>query len=207
VVARATETKQRHQALDALQQGVQRATHLVQQLLTLARLEPGYYAPPVTPVELNPLMHTVLAEHAPIAAEKTLDLGLVRDDPAQIMGNADSLLLLFGNILENALRYTPAGGTVDVYIISARDAIIIEVADTGPGIPPADRGRVFDHFYRRDATSVPGSGLGLAIAKASAERHHARITLGARSNGTGLVVRLTFPTTTCPILFGSQDSA
>jgi two-component system OmpR family sensor kinase len=207
LVARATEARERQQAIDALQQGVQRATHLVQQLLTLARLEPEASERPLVLVKLNPLLHAVLVEHAPIAAEKTIDLGLVRDDPAQIMGDADSLRLLFGNLLENALRYTPAGGTVDVHIISAPDAVIVEVADTGPGIPLVDRVRVFDRFYRRDATSMPGSGLGLAIVKASAERHNAHITLSAPDIGTGLVVRVTFPTTTCPILCDVEGSA
>jgi two-component system, OmpR family, sensor kinase len=193
VVARATEDKERQQAIDALQQGIQRATHLVQQLLTMARMEPSAAERPLVPVALNPLLHAVIAEHAPIAGEKAIDLGLVRDDPAQIMGDEESVRLLFGNLLENALRYTPAGGTVDVQITCTPDAISVEVADTGPGIPPEERERVFDRFYRRHDTSVPGSGLGLAIVKASAARHHAQLTLGARHNGTGLVVRVTFP--------------
>ncbi len=85
------------------------------------------------------------------------------------------------------------GGTVDVQIISALNTIDVVVMDTGPGIPPADRERVFDRFYRRADTDVPGSGLGLAIVKAIVERHHAQVTLGARDSGTGLVVRVTFP--------------
>src|SRR5262245_22982661 len=100
VVARATEDKERQQAIEALQQGVRRATHLVQQLLTMARLEPGTAERPLVPMALNPLLHTVIAEHAPIAAEKAIDLGLVRDDPAQIMGDEESVRLLFGNLLE-----------------------------------------------------------------------------------------------------------
>jgi two-component system OmpR family sensor kinase len=82
---------------------------------------------------------------------------------------------------------------VDVRLTHAPDAVHVEVADTGPGIPPADRARVFDRFYRRDSTSVPGSGLGLAIVQTIAARHHAQLTLGERGSGSGLVVRLTIP--------------
>jgi two-component system OmpR family sensor kinase len=193
VVARAIKDKERQQAVTALQRGVQRASHLVHQLLTLARLEPEATQQTLVLIDLNPLLHAVIAEQAPLAAEKAIDLGLTRDDPARIMGEADSLCILFGNLLENAIRYTPAGGTIDVQITRERDAIGVEVADTGPGIPPEDRAHVFDRFSRGDTTDVSGSGLGLAIVKTIAERHHAQISLGERACGTGLVVRLTFP--------------
>ena len=193
MVARATADAERRQTVAALQRGVQRATHLVHQLLTLAHLEPEAAQRPRVLVALNPLLHTVIADHAPLAAEKSIDLGLVRDDPACLTGDADSLRILFDNLLENAIRYTPAGGTVDVQITSAPDAIQVEVIDTGPGIPPADRTRVFDRFYRREDIDVPGSGLGLAIVKTIAERHRAQIVLHDRGHGPGLVVCLTFP--------------
>lgn len=193
VVARASGEEEQRQALAALQQGIQRVTHLVQQLLTMARLEPERVAQPLLPVALNPLLHAVITEHVPLAAEKDIDLGLARDDPVWILGNEEQLRLLFGNLLENALYYTPVGGTVDVQVKQTPEAICVEVADTGPGIPPEERTRVFDRFYRGAATRVPGSGLGLAIVKASVERHQARITLGAREDGTGLMVRVTFP--------------
>jgi two-component system, OmpR family, sensor kinase len=193
IVARTSGDEARQQAIAALQQGVQRVTHLVHQLLTLARLDPEAAQQPFTPVALNPLLHTVIADHASLAAEKAIDLGLARDDPACITGDVANLRILFGNLLENAIRYTPAGGTIDVQITSAPDVIHVEVADTGPGIPPEDRTRVFDRFYRREGSSVPGSGLGLAIVHTIATRHHAQITLGERDSGSGLVVRLTFP--------------
>ena len=193
MVARATEDAERQQTVAALQRGVERATHLVHQLLTLARLEPEAAQQPQTQVALNPLLHTVIADHVPLATEKRIDLGLARDDPACLMGDADSLRILFDNLLENAIRYTPEGGTVDVQITSAPDTIQVEVIDTGPGIPPAERTRVFDRFYRREGADVPGSGLGLAIVKTIAERHRAQIILRDRDHGSGLVVCLTFP--------------
>lgn len=193
IVARTSGDEEGQQAVAALQQGVQRVTHLMHQLLTLARLDPEAAQRPLAPVALNPLLHAVIADHAPLAVEKAIDLGLARDDPACITGDADHLRILFGNLLEHAIRYTPAGGTVDVQITSTPDAIHVEVADTGPGIPPKDRARVFDRFYRREGTGVPGSGLGLAIVHTIATRHHAQITLGERDSGSGVVVRLAFP--------------
>jgi two-component system OmpR family sensor kinase len=193
MVARATEDAERQQTVAALQCGVERATHLVHQLLTLARLEPEVARQPQARVALNPLLHTVIADHVPLAAEKGIDLGLARDDPACLMGDVDSLRILFDNLLENAIRYTPEGGTVDVQITSTPDAIQVEVIDTGPGIPLAERTHVFDRFYRREGTDVPGSGLGLAIVKTIAEQQRAQIILHDRDHGPGLVVCLTFP--------------
>lgn len=192
IASRVTHDEERHQALATLQQGVQRATHMVQQLLTLARTDATATQRSLVPIEINPLLHAVIVDHAPLAADKAIDLGLARADPARIMGEPESLRLLFGNLLENAIRYTPMGGTVDVQIISAPNTIDVVVMDTGPGIPPEDHERVFDRFYRRADTDVPGSGLGLAIVKAIVERHHAQVTLDARDNSTGLVVHVTF---------------
>jgi two-component system OmpR family sensor kinase len=193
MVARATEDRERQQTVAALQRGVERATHLVHQLLTLARLEPEAAQRPQTRVVLNSLLHTVIADHVLLAAEKRIDLGLARDEPACLTGDGDSLRILFDNLLENAIRYTPEGGTVDVQITSTAAAIRVEILDTGPGIPPAERTRVFDRFYRPEGTDTSGSGLGLAIVKTIAERHRAQITLRDRDHGHGLVICLTFP--------------
>jgi two-component system OmpR family sensor kinase len=193
VVARAREDTERQQALATLQQGVQRVTHLVQQLLTLAREAPDAAQRPFGLVDLPLLLSTVIADQAPIAAEKMIDLGLTRADPASIAGDTDSVRLLLENLLDNALRYTAVGGVVDVSIMNKPCAVCVEIADTGPGIPPEDLVRVFDRFYRRAAPGIPGSGLGLAIVKTIAERHHATVSLSARASGVGLVVRVTFP--------------
>ena len=193
VVARARDDAERQGALDTLLHAVQRATHLVQQLLTLARETPDAAQRPLVPVEVAPLLAAVIADHALLAAERSIDLGLVRADPGWIQGDADSLRLLFANLLDNALRYTPASGTVDVASTTEPQSIRVEVSDTGPGIPPADTARVFDRFYRGANTTVPGTGLGLAIVQTIAERHHATVTLGPHPERSGLVVCVTFP--------------
>jgi two-component system OmpR family sensor kinase len=193
LLTRSTVDEECQQTINALQCGVQRATRLVNQLLTLARLDPDNTQPHLVSLELNPLLHDIIADHALSAAEKAIDLGLAHDDPARVVGDADSLRWMFDNLLENAIRYTPAGGTVDVLIIHASDAVSVEVVDTGPGIPPEDRERVLDRFYRRDTTNGSGSGLGLAIVKATAMQHHAQLVLDTPPCGSGLVVRITFP--------------
>jgi two-component system OmpR family sensor kinase len=193
VVARARHAAERQGALDTLLQAVQRATHLVQQLLTLAREAPDAVQRSLVAVEMASLLTSVIADHALLAAEQEIDLGLVRADPGCILGDADSLRLLFANLLENALRYTPAGGTVDITLTNDAQALQVEVSDTGPGIPPAEAARVFDRFYRGANTRVPGSGLGLAIVKTIAERHQATVTLRPHPDGPGLVVCVTFP--------------
>ena len=198
LLARADGDTARHEALTALQGGLTRLTHLVQALLALSRLEPEATQEPLCPLTLNPIVHTVIAEHVALAVAHGVDLGLVQDDPLWMRGDAEGLRLLCASLIENALRYTPAGGTVDVAIVRTATASWLSVTDTGPGIPHAERQRVFDRFYRGRNAHVPGSGLGLAIVKAVAERHQAHITLEDRASGAGLVVRVTFPALDAP---------
>jgi two-component system OmpR family sensor kinase len=193
LVLQAREEAARGQAIATFQRGIERISHLVQQLLTLARVEPEATQEPLRPMGLNPIVHAVMADHAVLAVKNAIDLGLVQDDPVWIRGDAGSLRLLCASLLENALHYTPAGGTVDVQLMATAEASCLSVADTGPGIPSAERPRVFDRFYRGANVSVAGSGLGLAIVHAVAERHQASVTLGDRDRGSGLVVRVTFP--------------
>jgi two-component system OmpR family sensor kinase len=176
-----------------LNQGLKRATHLVSQLLTLARQEPGTAERPLASVRLAPLAQQVVAEHVVLAETKSIDLGISQaDETAVINGDAEGLRILFGNLVDNAMRYTPAGGRVDVTIGVEDQRPFLEVADSGPGIPAADRYRVFDRFYRREGAAASGSGLGLAIVKNVADRHRASVRLGDRPEG-GLVVRVEFP--------------
>ena len=144
-------------------------------------------------VDLADLVGQALADHAAIADQRQIDLGAdERAAGTRVEGDAGALRTLVGNLIDNAIRYTPAGGRVDVNVRRHDGVPVIEVADTGPGIPPAERARVFDRFYRRAGESQPGSGLGLAIVKAIADRHGARVELDAAPAG-GLLVRVVFP--------------
>ncbi|MCB1954714.1 MAG: sensor histidine kinase N-terminal domain-containing protein [Rhodocyclaceae bacterium] len=191
---RASDEAERKEALLELRRGLQRSIHLVGQLLTLARQEPDSEGG-MTPVsvDLADLVGQALADHAAIADQRQIDLGAdERAAGTRVEGDAGALRTLVGNLIDNAIRYTPAGGRVDVNVRRHDGVPVIEVADTGPGIPPAERARVFDRFYRRAGESQPGSGLGLAIVKAIADRHGARVELDAAPAG-GLLVRVVFP--------------
>jgi two-component system OmpR family sensor kinase len=194
LVERAPDDAERARALADLRAGLARATHVVQQLLTLARAEPD--AAPVLagePVPLADLVRQAVADHALLAESRRVDLGATQvADEAAAFGDPEGLRTLLANLVENAIRHTPEGGRVDVAAGVAGGLPHLDVVDSGPGIPEAERGRVFDRFYRRGGSSTSGAGLGLAIVKAIADRHGARITLGDAPGG-GLAVRVEFP--------------
>jgi two-component system, OmpR family, sensor kinase len=191
---RAADEGQRAAALAEVYSGLERATHVVQQLLTLARLEPGQ--PPasaVAQVALGELVGAAVADHALLAEGREIDLGATTVDArARVQGDAEALRTLLANLVDNAIRYTPRGGRVDVSAGLDEGRPFLEVADSGDGIPAEERERVFDRFYRREGTGEPGTGLGLAIVKAIAQRHGAEVVL-TDAPGGGLVARVSFP--------------
>ena len=203
---RAGTDAERHEALAELRAGLTRATHLVEQLLTLAREEPGVAERGFAPVNIAELARSVVADHATIAATHSVDLGMTGgaadqagNVPVVVNGDHVALRALLSNLVDNAVRYTPAGGRVDVTVEKDSGEAVVAVRDSGPGIPASERARVFDRFYRAPAPGapdVPGSGLGLAIVKRIAERHDATITLGpgfSGPRGEGLTVTVRFP--------------
>ncbi len=190
---RASDEAERRGSVASLEAGIQRAAHLARQLLTLARLEPEGAAGERGEVELRTLVEAAIAELAPLALGKGLDLGAVGLDAVRLHGDAESLRTLVVNLIDNAIRYTPAGGTVDVGLEAQTERAVLLVRDTGPGIPPAEHARVFERFYRCEGVDAPGTGLGLAIVAAIAERHGATIELGEGAHGRGLAVRVGFP--------------
>lgn len=183
----------RQTALARLKGGLERATHLVKQLLALARAEPEGISQSMEPVRLSHVIREVLAEQAFIAEAKGIDLGTSGESEVAVSGHADSLRVLLGNLVDNAIRYTPSGGTIDVDALICDGQPCLVVRDTGPGIPPGERQRVFDRFYRHDDGSTTGSGLGLAIVDKLAQRHRASVSLGDGPGGRGLTVMVKFP--------------
>jgi two-component system, OmpR family, sensor kinase len=197
MLARASGESERNAAMEQLSRGVQRAIRLVEQMLALARQEPRT-APRLEPVALEPLAREIIAEHVPLADARHIDLGLTGSRPLTVAGDPEALRTLLRNLVDNAVRYSGDGGRVDVSLEEIRSAggelrPRITVSDGGPGIPPEERARVFDRFYRRAGTTPPGSGLGLAIVKAIAEAHGATVALEAGTDGRGLRVAVTFP--------------
>lgn len=184
---------ERHNALLKVIQGVDRSTHVVAQLLTLSRLSQEETLNDVHPVDLHKLATEIIAFLVPVALEKNIDIELAPPPPeGMIMGNDTAIGILIRNVVDNAIRYTPPKGAVNISIINEDDLVIFRVTDTGPGIPLELRERVFERFYRILGTTAAGSGLGLAIVSQIAELHGAEISLGSPPNGIGLQFSVAF---------------
>ena len=194
---RADDAAARAVAVGRLTAGIERATRLVEQLLVLARQEAGAATDGKLPtVKLADLARRTLADLAGPAQARDIDLGLHHaDDDASVAGQGDALIILLRNLVDNAIKYTPAGGSVDVEVHSTARGAVLSVEDSGPGISPEERERVFSRFYRVPGSSAGGSGLGLAIIKAIAERHGATLALEQSERLGGLRVRVEFPVT------------
>lgn len=199
----------REAAVARLNQGMDRAIRGVEQLLLLARQEAGAgEAPgPVGAVDLQQVVNLAVADVLPQARIKHIDLGLAGDPTLQpipaVSGQAEALRVLLRNLLENAVKYTPPGGQVDVLLetglstppgqAAPQIVAVLTVEDSGPGIAPEHRPRVFDRFFRvSDTAQETGSGLGLAIVKAIADQHGAVLALHESSRLGGLKVEVRF---------------
>jgi signal transduction histidine kinase len=193
LLERASDASQRAAAQHELRAGIERAQHLVEQLLQLSRLGPEAPALQRAPMDLAELARSTVSRFSARADELGIDLGAATDAPVPITGDPQQLAALLDNLVENAVRYTPRGGKVDVAAEARDGRSCLVVRDTGPGIAPAERERVFDRFYRSArAATANGSGLGLAIVRAVAQRHGAEVTLDDAPGG-GLAVTVRFP--------------
>lgn len=194
---RAPDDATRQLAAQRLLAGIDRATRLVEQLLVLARQQAQPSSgEPMQAVELSTLAAQVVADAVPQAVARHIDLGLGEADDGTVNGHAEPLRILLGNLVDNALKYTPEGGKVDVTVRRDAGSLVLAVEDSGPGISEADRARVLDRFYRVPGSPAAGSGLGLAIANAIAQLHGTRLELD-RSPGLGglrIALRLTLRT-------------
>lgn len=179
------------QDLARLEAGLQRMHRLVQQLLRLARQEAATDGG--DKVELDEALRQCLQDFVPLAAARRIDLGLTAAEPVRAEVDSHDLRGVLDNLLENALRYTPPGGRIDVTLTRTENGPRIEILDTGPGIPDELLERVFDRFYRVPGNGAEGSGLGLAIARHAAERAGLRLELRNRTDRSGLLARVQFP--------------
>ena len=181
-------------AVAALSAGIDRSARLVEQLLALARAEPG--APPVAmaDLDLSELVRAAVADTVPLAHSREITIELFADKVVTVHGDATSLTVLARNLVDNAVRYSPPGSKVEARVTEERGAALLRVDDAGPGIPPEERLRVFDRFYRHAAGDETGTGLGLAIVRSVAERHGAAVSLDDSPLG-GLRVEVRFAQT------------
>lgn len=190
---RATDEATREVAINRLNAGIDRATRLVEQLLVLARQQSSTAlgTKPV-PVDLAALARLALADAAGAAALRQIDLGLVQADQCVVMGHEEALRILLRNLLDNAIKYTPLGGTVNLGVQGAANQALLTVEDSGPGIAAEDRQRVLDRFYRVAGAPAGGSGLGLAIVKTIADLHNATLTIDGSDSLGGLRATVIF---------------
>lgn len=196
----------RNEALNEVVTGVNRATCLVEQLLTLSRLDPEGELKDDDVANLHKITEEVLAELAPNAIKKNIDISLDLHDSSFIHGKPAMVSVMIRNVVENAIRYTPVNGVVEVTINAKDDHILFRVNDSGPGIATEERDNVFKRFYRSPNTTEEGTGLGLAMVERIAEIHHAQLKLGKSPLG-GLQMDIEFQTTEiAPLRAAEQGS-
>lgn len=178
--------------LHTLRQGLDRARKLLDQLLTFARAQSTSSRSGIR-LSVQQLYRQVLEDLLPLAEAKSIDIGVTTAADAQLEVDAVDLLTLVKNVVDNAIRYTPSGGRVDLSVGLDPETVLLEVTDSGPGIPEEERLRVFDPFYRVLGSEQIGSGLGLSIVQTIAQRIRARITLETADpqTGSGLRVNIT----------------
>jgi two-component system OmpR family sensor kinase len=176
-----------------MEAGIRRASRLVDQLLRLSKQESAGADGPAI-VDLRAQLHESVNTLIGLADQRNIDLGLVAPEqgggPLTLHCAAGDLRSLVDNVIENALRYTPEGGVVDVRVLNEQGRLAVEVVDTGPGIPQELLPRVFDRFFRVPGNGSNGSGLGLAIAQAAAQRAGLLLTLRNRQDRSGLIARI-----------------
>jgi two-component system sensor histidine kinase TctE len=208
---RQTDSEEIRRSLEQLAKSSEAATRLVNQLLALARAENQPQAgTSMQPLELSELARDTVQDWVSASFAARIDLGYEAPaEPVEIVGNPTMLRELLSNLIDNALRYTPSGGSVTVRVRSDETRGILEVEDTGPGIAPAERSRVFERFYRILGNKAEGSGLGLAIVREIAQQHDADVEIYANPRALqpklpGALFRLSFPLPPAPPIEESE---
>jgi two-component system, OmpR family, sensor kinase len=185
-------SEERAARLSELRAGIRRVIGLSEQLLSLARSQ-SETGPITATTELDPTLEEVAAFYASSASAKQIDLAVDASSSARVYGNARRLTLIFGNLLDNSLRYTPAGGHIRIRASAVDGVARVEVWDEGCGLPPSELERVFERFYRAPGSESTGSGLGLATVDALVRQLGGQVVLENRVDHSGLVAIVTLP--------------
>lgn len=189
----ASDPEEQKQAVENLKAGIERSIFLVQQLLTLARTESDSVENNFQPISMMDAVKNSLSQFIQQASEKKVDLGMAQTSDSFIVGDKDMMKVLINNLIDNAIRYTPVGGVVDVNLTKNDNAVTLEVADSGPGIPPEEYELVLDRFYRGKHTTTYGTGLGLSIVKEIVVRHQGTILIAKSERLGGLSIKIVLP--------------
>ena len=189
----ATDDAERSRALSGVIAGCDRATHTVNQMLTLARLAPDAVSFRPVPVDLAAVLKETVGELAQPALAKAMDIGLTDGSGVAVLGDAGLLAILFRNLIDNAIRYGPSGTSVDVATAMTASHARVTVTDAGPGIPAEQREEVGRRFYRAPGTQAPGSGLGLSIVQRIVDLHRGTLQFETPPTGKGVRVTVALP--------------
>jgi len=184
--------KQQNESLDQVIHSVDRTTHLVEQLLTLARLEPELLQQDFSAIDLSTLLIEETALLSPLAINKNIEIRLNETSDVTINGNEASLRLLIRNLLTNAISYTPENGEINISLSQDTQRTVLIFEDNGPGISEHDRERVMERFYRAENHQVTGCGIGLSIVDRVVKMHHGTMQLQQADSGRGLKVIIKF---------------
>jgi two-component system OmpR family sensor kinase/two-component system sensor histidine kinase QseC len=185
-------SSEREALAEEMELGFGRMSDMITQMLRLARADGEASNPEPMPTDLDHAIAQSVQAILPLADDKGIDVGLTASHRANVRADPDDLRTLIGNLVDNAVRYTPPGGTVDLRVSANWQGTVLEVKDTGPGIPDDLLDRVFDRFYRVAGSETEGSGLGLSIVRTIAERYGAKVSLKNGPDGVGLVARVCF---------------
>jgi len=184
----------RRALLEAIDRNAANLSTIVNDLLDLARLESGQFSMRMTATDLCAAIRDAAEAARPVATSRQIRLTVDLPDRAPVTGDATRLRQVADNLISNAVKYTPPGGTVTITITCPGDRVRLTVADTGIGIPQTERDRLFQRFYRTPtamAAGIPGTGLGLVITRTIIENHHGTITLADHPGpGTTFVINL-----------------
>jgi two-component system OmpR family sensor kinase len=196
---------QARERLVVLRQGIERGRSLLDQLLTLAKAQSATELPK-SPVSVQGIYRRVLEDLIPLAEAKRIDIGVEGSQDAQVLVSELDMIAVVKNLVDNAIRYTPEGGRVDLSVGTAEGLAVLRIQDNGPGIPLAERDRVFDPFYRTLGSDQIGSGLGLSIVQTVANRIGAKIRLefSDQVKEAGLSVIVIIPMETADFLDTSK---
>lgn len=189
----ATADAERAHALDGVIAGCDRATHTVEQMLTLARLAPDAVSFQPAPVELGAVLKDTISDLAQAALAKGMDVELTHEQDVLVSGDAGLLAILFRNVIDNALRYSPPATRVAIQIERGDDEALVRITDAGSGISASERANIGRRFYRAPGTQAAGSGLGLSIVHRILELHQGRLQFDAPPTGSGLQVTVALP--------------
>jgi two-component system, OmpR family, sensor histidine kinase QseC len=194
VAQQANDEQVKARAIQYFVNGIDRCTHIVQQLLTMSKMVPEATLDHSTHINLVQVATEIISELVPKAIKKSIEIELINQEKhIMLNANATAIAILLRNLIDNAIRYIPKNGHIRVVVKQNQGSVTCIVEDDGPGIPDEMRERVFERFFRMVGEDTQGSGLGLGIVKKIVDLYHAHIELDAPKMGHGLIVRIHFP--------------